>query len=219
MRSDITLAGQFDKRKNWKDPLVDAVAATFLYRERDIGASSPLDRHEWLVTRRIKGAESGQFQAHHGGFMKVTDLDVWAAACREPREETGFLISPDDLTYVTSVGPALYRSELAMVSLGELELCISNTEAEPTVGFVLPLFLANVTGREPESDTDGEVDNQRWLTMREIIAQYGEKGEREHSLFNYFQMLLPAFLMVLGRFKVAERAVAQPGTYRFVLAS
>lgn len=216
-RADIKLADQLDGRQKWKDPLVDAVVATFCVRTRSSPISrSILDRTEWLVTKRVKGAEKGQFQAHHGGFLKVTDSDIWTGACREVVEETGYQVSPANLIYLTSVGPAIFRSELTCKN-SELILNISSVEAEPTVGFACPLFLTDVSSLLPEQETDGEVEVHSWMTAREIIEAYGSKGDRQYSLFNYFQMFIPALLLMAKSWIPGQRAITQPGRYTVIL--
>ena len=71
-RSKIVRADQLEKRKGWDQPLVDPVAACFLVRKIRSGRSILRD-WEFLVTERVAGAEKGQLQAHHGGFMQITD--------------------------------------------------------------------------------------------------------------------------------------------------
>lgn len=219
-RADITLAEQFEKRKNWRDPLVDAVAATFLVRRTASNKPLPImEAWEFLVTERVKGAEMGQSQAHHGGFMKVTDRDIYATAAREPSEEVGYELDPDhDLAYMASVGPELYRSELFYDSKLGLVLKVSSEEAEPSAGFALPLFLANVTGKTPSTETDGEVATGNWMSGASIVQKYGSKQDRPYSQFNYFQMLTIAILFLDGKWRPGARAVFAPGEYHFLLA-
>ena len=214
-RSDITLAEQFEKRKNWKKALVDCVGATFLYRERLKNGKvfSALDTYELLVTERLKGSETGQFQAHHGGFMETTDVDDWDGACREVAEEIGYNLAPDNLRRVTSIGPCLFRSELEIISDKEIRFTISDVEAEPNVAFILPLFSANVTGLERPGETDGEVTGGLWMTPREIITRFGSKGDLPYSQFNYFQYLVPLLQHFNGERTYERRAISQPGVY------
>jgi 8-oxo-dGTP pyrophosphatase MutT (NUDIX family) len=225
MRKDIQLSEQLQKRQSWKDALVDAVVATVLFRQRTRAESGKLlDRIELLVTQRKKGAEKEQFQAHHGGFLKVTDRDIYAGAAREVLEETGFELNPDtELRYIMSIGPEMYRSELLCserswsfrITKDDLLLRISNTEAEPNVAFCLPIFVANVGGTRRRFETDGEVANATWMTVREIISQFGNRGNKEHSQFNYFQILVPVLLYIGGRWKPDQRPDSLPGEYHF----
>jgi 8-oxo-dGTP pyrophosphatase MutT (NUDIX family) len=216
-RADITLREQMEKRKNWKKPLVDAVVATLCYRQIPsslaTGAVFILDEVEWLLTKRVRGAEPGQLQAHHGGFMEVTDGDIYTAASRELSEETGYSVDPSKLKFLTMVGPEIYRSELGFGQNNNLLLTISDVEAEPTVGFALSVFVCDVGGMTPYSETDGEVKDPIWMTARQIVTAYGSKGEATHSQFNYFQILLPALLSVAGKWTPGGRMVYQPGQY------
>ena len=219
-RRDITLAGQLDRRKNWKNPLVDAVSAAFIYRQvfrPEMTIFSPLDDIEWGVAKRAKGAETGQFQAHHGGFMQVTDGDIFDAASRELLEEAGYKAKPEDMIYLATIGPAIYRSELEIRRSGQLVLKISKEEAEPTVGFALPIFVTDMTTKSPRKKTDGEIHPLRYMTGREIIHEFGKKGELPYSQFNYFQMFLPALLYVAGKWTPGARMVHKPGTYKYTL--
>ena len=225
-RKDILLSDQLERRKNWKDPLVAAAVATVLYRERmDYSTRDFLDGVEVLVTQRKKGAELDQFQAHHGGFLKPSDRDIYEGAAREVLEETGYRIDPNtELRYVTSVGPALYRSELSVAAdsgrfgisrRSKFMLRISEDEAEPAVAFALPIFLASADGKTPAVETDGEVAHAVWMTPRALISRFGSKGSRPYSEFNYFQILVPALLSMIGEWKPGKRAVTLPGTYVF----
>ncbi len=182
-RKDMTLAAQLAASQAWKDPLVDAVVATFCYRH--LGGGNVLDAYEWLVTERVRGADVGQLQAHHGGFLQVTDRDIHDGAAREVLEETGYVLDPDtDLAYITSIGPAIYRSTAAILGSGYCMLTISEQEAEPDVAFVLPLFAANLTRKTPSHQTDGEVKDMCWMTARAIIDQFGKTEEgRPYSRF------------------------------------
>jgi len=214
-RSDITLSQQLKQRSNWKDAMVDAVVATFCFKDSSESTSgSVFDDFQWLVTKRVKGAESGQFQAHHGGFLKVTDVDIWDGACRELSEETGYKLRPANLVYLTSVGPAVYRSEMYLDDT-IVTLDVSRVEAESSTAFSVPLFITNVTGCNSSSETDGEVIDHTWMTAREIIQTYGLRGSNEYSRFNYFQMFLPALLFVVERWQPGQRAFSEPGSYSF----
>jgi len=215
-RKDITLAKQLEQRKNWKDALVDAVVATFLVRKKQKEHMSVLADWEFLVTERVKGAEKGQLQAHHGGFMKVTDRDIYAGAVREVKEETGYVLDADsDIFYLTSVGPELFRSEMSLYK-NEMVLHVNEEEAEPAVGFALPLFIADVTGKKPEVKTDGEVRDPNWMTAEQIVTRFGRRWSQEpHSKFNYFQMLVPAILFLDGRWQPGQRSVSEPGRHVF----
>lgn len=215
-RADIVIQNQLKQRESWKDAIVDAVVATLCYREKRVAADvSVLDDYEWLVTKRVKGAEKGQLQAHHGGFLKVTDVDIWDGACREVLEETGYQLDPSELVYLTSVGPAIYRSEMYLDG-NSLDLVINSVEAEPNVGFSLPLFVADVTGFPVSSTTDGEVTGHSWMTAREIVQAYGlRSGVNLYSKFNYFQMFLPALMYLRGHWSPGRRAISLPGNYSY----
>ncbi len=226
-RADINLQEQLEKRKNWKDPLVDAAVATILVRKVPENCCYSIDEFEFLVTERVGGAEKGQLQAHHGGFLKVTDVDIYEGAAREVQEETGYKLHPAlDLFYLTTIGPSLYRSELfferernplVRAPRHKLLLLIKNQEAEPSVGFALPVFWANVTDMQPLTKTDGEVKDPLWMTAPQIIEQFGRQEDRPYSQFNYFQILVPAILHMHGRWKQGQRAVSLPGEYWFTL--
>lgn len=218
-RKDIQIADQLERRKNWKRPLVDPAAATFLYRMRDAPReASLLDVYEFLVVERLKGAEQGQSQAHHGGIMDVNDVDVWDTAVREPQEEVGYNLDPNrDLTYIGSLGPAIYRSEMAVVRdnhFEQLRLHITDIEAEPTVGFTLSLFIADVSRKKVVTTPDGEVSAGEWLSIREIVELFGKPDERGYSQFNYFQYLRLAYLFLRGNRVIGlMRAASAPGIY------
>ena len=216
-RADISLAAQLDGRAKWQNALVDSVVAAFLYRTKDNHGIRILDDLEFLITTRVKGAEKGQHQAHQGGFMQVTDEDIWAGALREVMEETGYVLRMGDLRYLTSIGPAINRSQAEIVAddRNSFVLEISGEEAEPQVGFTLPLFIADISGMSPTKKIDGEVKDLRWMTPRAIIEQYGKKGDGPHSKFNYFQMFSMALLYLSGSFKTADRTIARPGRYQF----
>ena len=221
-RKDITLAEQLEKRKNWKKPLVDSVVATFLRRKvrnlrtpQKASFVAQLDLYEYLVTKRMKGAETGQFQAHHGGFMEVTDANIMCGAVREVLEETGYIVSVHDLTFLSVIGPELYRSQMHIVDDRYVKLIISETEAEPSVAFTLPLFLVDVDNCARLEETDGEVTHGTWMTLREIIECYGmEVNEHGYSRFNYFQYLIPLLLFENPEFESVESC---PGTFQYLL--
>lgn len=214
LRKDINLQDQLAKCRGWKDPLVDAVVATICHRKVP-GVSGVLDQYEFLVTERVRGAEKGQFQAHHGGFMKVTDRDLWHGGSREVEEETGYAVNPNGLYYITSTGPGLFRSEMEIEGDRRVHLHITEEEAEPQVAFVLPLFMADLTGIEPHEEIDGEVKGLEWLTGREIIGRYGSKGDRPYSQFNYFHLLVMGMLDLSGQWRPGSRPISMPGKYSF----
>jgi 8-oxo-dGTP pyrophosphatase MutT (NUDIX family) len=217
-RKDIRLIDQLAKRQTWQDPLVDAVVATVLIRQVTPHKTGLIvDDYEILVTKRLRGAEKNQHQGHHGGFLKTIDRDIYEGAIREVREEIGYELNPNhDLIYLTSLGPALYRSELSLdESRREIVLQISECEAEPNVAFVLPLFIADVSGRQPEEEVDGEVGEAIWMTARQIIKKFGNKGDHPYSQFNYFQILMPALLFLKGKWSCGQRPDTLPGEYRF----
>ena len=219
-RSDISLAEQFERRKNWRRPLVDSVVATVLHRRADSPLSASIfDVHEFLVVERLKGAEQGQFQAHHGGFVDMLDGDIFAAASRESFEETGYDTPSETLRYLFSVGPAIYRSELDLRGgnpVPRLILQISNEEAEPTVGFTLPIFIADVTGKKPVRTIDQEVSAGRWLTCRQIVDEFGNKVDVPYSKFNYFQILFSVMHYLADPSRPpGQRPAWKPGEYVF----
>jgi 8-oxo-dGTP pyrophosphatase MutT (NUDIX family) len=216
-RKDIKLSQQLESRKTWKDALVDAVAATFLVKTLDINPCG-LNSYELLVTQRLKGAEKYQYQGHHGGFIKTTDRDIYGAAAREVLEETGYALNPDsDLVYLGSSGPCLYRSQLS-INNEKIVLHISNIEAEPNTAFVLPLFIADVTGKEPRNETDGEVGKGVFMTPDKIIKEFCcKENNGEYSRYNYFQFLVPVLLFMAKKWRCGQRIPALPGEYRFCL--
>jgi 8-oxo-dGTP pyrophosphatase MutT (NUDIX family) len=216
-RKDIKLAEQLAKRQAWLDALVDAVVATILVRQKIDKIGSVIDDYEILVTKRLTGAEKNQYQGHHGGFLKTTDRDIYEGAVREVLEETGYELNPEsDLIYLTSIGPSLYRSELSLdTPKGEIILHISEDEAEPDVAFALPLFVADVNGKEPKGRTDSEVGEAVWLTARQIIDKFGHKDDRPYSQFNYFQILVPALLFLGKKWCCGQRLDTVPGEFRF----
>ncbi len=115
-------------------------------------------------------------------------------------EETGYTLDPADMTFLTPVGPAIYRSELTLDANNWLQLQISGEEAEPTVAFAVPLFLCNITGLTAGAETDREVKDQRWMTARQIVAEYGSKEiNSPYSPFNYLQMFVPILLFLATR--------------------
>ena len=216
-RANIKLSDQLEQRQQWKRPLVDAVVATFCYRkvkDREIPEGGcVLDTYEWLVSERVNGAENGQFQSHHGGYVDVIDIDIWAAACRELFEETGYNLQTWDLSFLTLVGPAIYRSELSL-DRGSMTLSISDEEAESQTGFILSLFIADLSDCSPNSKTDGEVKNICWLSGRQIIEAYGsKKAGQSFTQFNYFQFFVIAMLQMSDNKRTTLRPVSQPGVY------
>lgn len=210
MRKDITRAEQLEKRKNWRDASVDAVVATVIFK-REYNNSEP----KFLVVERLRGAEKGKFQAHHGGFLTITDQDIYSGAIREVLEETSYFLEETDLRYFTSIGPAIYRSDLTLKKIKEdvvLILTISNEEAEPNVAFALPLFTTDVTKKDSGVKTDGEVSKGRWMTIYEIIEEFGGKEK-----FNYFQILLAAYEFINENWYPGKRAMFKPGEYTYPL--
>jgi hypothetical protein len=96
-----------------------------------------------------------------------------------------------------------------------VKLIISETEAEPSVAFTLPLFLVDVDSCARLEETDGEVTHGSWMTLREIIECYGmEVNEHGYSRFNYFQYLIPLLLFENPEF---ESVVSCPGTFQYLL--
>lgn len=207
MFEDLTKAAQDEKTRHWKDPVAHTVVATMLHRRRqDADGHDVLNGREWLVTRRLKGPAVGHLQSHHGGHVKVTDRDLVAAAIREVEEEVGFVLTRSDMKVAAVVGPELYRSTLTMMD-GSLELTILELQAEPTAPFVCTLFVADVTGKERSKECDHEVDEGIWLTLQEIIVQYGESMQ-----FNYFSMLMAGLKTILGQTDLFPDS--RPGAYR-----
>jgi len=184
---------QDEKTKNWKNPIAHSVVATILYRlstGKNNNPQLPLLPFEFLVTQRVKGAAKGHYQIHHGGHFDVTDINAKSAAVREIREETGFAFNTDDVQFVAMFGPELYRSNMYLkdnptdVQNPTLILDILKEQAEPTAPFVLTLFIAYTKDILQHQETDGEVNNQEWLTIEEIVARYGTS-----PTFNYCSFL------------------------------
>lgn len=205
MFEQVTIAKQLAAMSGWKDPIVWNVVSTIIYRQ-PASASNLLD-YEFLVTKRLKGAAKGHLQTHHGGYLKPTDIDVMAGALRELREETGFVIPRDVMQLAAIIGPKLYRSTLELEGEHTLSLTITEQAAEPNAPFSLPLFVANVDGYKRNEQTDGEVGEMHWLTLRQIIAQYGQS-----PIFNYFNILMASLRTILGE-KPDFFPPSSPGIY------
>lgn len=169
------------------------------------------------MVQRNRGAEKGQFQAHHGGFMDVADHDIFSGARREVFEKLGYDIPEYELEYLFSIGPGMYRSELTIENPDTITLHISDVEAEPAVGFVLPIFLADVGGKTPSSSTDGEVNVKkgRWMHLSQITAQFGRRSDLPHSAFNYFQIFVPCVLYLNNYFNRGDRVDSSTGEYTY----
>ena len=193
MHEDVKLANQLARMQNWKDPIVDSVTATILYKKRYPMVDDPdYGRHAILVTERLRGAAKGHHQAHHGGFIKPTDKNVPGAAAREVLEETGYIVKPEALTFVGKFGPELYRSTAEPYGLGNIKLTISSEQAEPGIPFVIDLYAAEIQHEAPRSRTDKEVRVVGWFTLHELLQIYGGS-----KTFNYWSFLIPA-LTILG---------------------
>ncbi|MBU1203289.1 NUDIX hydrolase [Patescibacteria group bacterium] len=203
MFEELTRAKQLEKEAGWKDPLTYAVVATILCKR-----GQTLAQTQFLVTTRQQGAVKGHKQSHHGGFIKPTDQNVMAAARREVREETGFILEPSDMQFLSIMGPELYRSTMSHDDgFTSFTLTITNEQAEPTAPFILTLFLADVSQAKRVSENDGEVSNQRWLSLSDIVKQYGQSMK-----FNYFSFLWQAMILLVGR-TVPPIPPTSPGTY------
>ncbi len=186
---------------NWKDPLTYLVTAVILYQP-----GKSLADTRFLVVTRQKGAAMGHKQAHHGGFVKPTDQSLLAAAIREAREETGYILKPEDLHFLSMAGPELYRSTMTADD-DKIVLTITDIQAEPTAPFVIGLFLSNVSNIHRDIETDGEVSNGEWMTFQDMIDAYGQS-----MTFNYWSFLYLVMSHLLGR-SVPSIANTSPGTY------
>ena len=188
MFEDLTRETQLAIEANWQNPNTHVVTATIPFK-RD---HTLLDT-QFLVAVRQRGAAKGHRQTHHGGHISPTDQSVMAAAQRELREETGLSICQDDLHLVGVAGPELYRSTMT-INGDNITVTITNIQAEPTAPFVIFLFVADANNAEVTTDTDGELSNQEWVTLKEIIAQYGQS-----TTFNYFSFMAEAVRYLIGR--------------------
>lgn len=179
MFEQLTFASWAKERlaAGWGKAPAPAASAVALFRRLQPGSVDLLTGLEWAVSTRSEEPNKGHEALVHGGYVLAgidpTPLD---AAVRKASRETGYALAPEKLFLAGAVGPNHNRSTVRLIQeAGQtgLELTRLDLPSEPDLPYVIFLFGADVTGREPLTSTDGSIGVVRWYTTRRMVEELG----------------------------------------------
>lgn len=177
----------FGNYEGLRKPHAFVSADMILYRQAQFTGDFLGDVEILVSTRTIEPFQN-YLSLTFGGYIDPTDNSPLHTAVRETKEESGIDLSNfalNDFTFLGSFGPARMHQRIKTCSPNDLSY-LTETENTKMVGNPRPcvtfVFAHECKTKHQGTESD-EATSIRWMTLREIITNYGNTIAFDHAEF------------------------------------